>query len=664
MQQHSRDSSKLEQRWPRARGLLRRIREIKTNLMASNRTYRWAWLIPALLVSAWLGARGLNADAIWYDEWASLYMAGSPPYGPASPFEILARSSAQPWQPPVYYLLLALWGSLAGWDVYALRALSLLAGLLAVAWTYRLGYDLARHGQSGRSEVDPALVGIGAAVALGLSAFFIHYYHELRTYSYHALFAVIAVWAYWHWLTRRRSWRADLILLAALVGLLYSHYFSLLIIGALGLHHLLLAPKTRNWWRVPALMVAAGALFLPWLHVALTAPPEASVTDPVLREAALAPNQIVERLLFAFSNGATALLIVLAAAAWRRRGARLVAFWLITAVGAASVGNLAVRVLSELRYLIGMWPLLALLVGFGTAELARKRVSPALLLIAWGGGGIWASLNAAPLMIAFHAPDSDTVNHSYAGAFRELPWRELRQTILARAQPGDALALHRPDAVWAVQGVFEYYFHDAPVRSKLLESLPGRDQDDEYLPSARQFIADAPRVWLAVDKTLPATFRLREFQRALAADYVMCEDVFDRPNMRLSLYARRPSEPVPIAFGDGIGLHLLEPLVVSADRDLTARLGWLIAPDVPPATYSAALHVVAASGELVGQTDYGVPDGGFVCAASVISLRELPPGRYTLLAAVYDWRTGERLPGLSAAGEAGDRLRIGEFDLR
>lgn len=632
--------------------------------MASNHKYRWAWLIPALLVSAWLGARGLNADAIWYDEWASLYMAGSPPYGPASPYEILARSSTQPWQPPAYYLLLALWGSLAGWDVYTLRALSLLAGLLAVAWTYRLGYDLARGSQPGRGAVDPALVGIGAAVALGLSAFFIHYYHELRTYSYHALLAVIAVWAYWHWLARRRSWRADLVVLAALAGLLYSHYFSLLIIGALGLYHVLFAPKTRDWWRVPALMVAAGALFLPWFSVALTAPPEASVADPVLREAALAPNQIVERLLFAFSNGGGVLLIVLAAAAWRNRGARTVAFWLTTAVGAAIVGNLAVRVLSELRYLIGVWPLLALLVGFGTAELARRRVSPALLLVAWGGVGVWASLNAAPLMIAFHAPDSDTVNHSYAGAFRELPWRELRRTILARAQPGDALAFHRPDAVWAVQGIFEYYFHDAPVRSTLLESLPGRDQDDEYLPGAQQFIAEAPRVWLAVDKTLPATFRLREFQRALAADYVVCEDVFDRPNMRLSLYARRPSTPPPITFGDGIGLYPLEPLAVSADRDLTVRLGWLVAPDVPPATYSAALHVVAQSGELVSQTDYGVPASGFACVASAVSLRELPPGRYTLLAAVYDWRSGERLPGLSAAGEAGDRLRIGKFDLR
>lgn len=40
----------------------------------------WLGMIAVLLLVMWLGARKLNADGIWYDEWWSLYIAGAEPF--------------------------------------------------------------------------------------------------------------------------------------------------------------------------------------------------------------------------------------------------------------------------------------------------------------------------------------------------------------------------------------------------------------------------------------------------------------------------------------------------------------------------------------------------------------------------------------------------------
>ncbi|MBZ0286104.1 MAG: hypothetical protein K8I30_00710, partial [Anaerolineae bacterium] len=93
-------------------------------------------MIALLLAVMALGARGLGQDALWLDEYWSLAHAGG--LESLSPVEVWGRIAASdPWQTPGYYLLLNLWGGRVGWSAFAGRALSLLAGMLAVAWVYR-----------------------------------------------------------------------------------------------------------------------------------------------------------------------------------------------------------------------------------------------------------------------------------------------------------------------------------------------------------------------------------------------------------------------------------------------------------------------------------------------------------------------------------------------
>src|SRR5215216_3120094 len=103
----------------------------------------WWWLIPLMLLVFWLGARGLNADPIWSDEYYSIYSAGLGPFGPLTPAGIWERIAGyDPWHTPGFFTLLNLWGRLVGGNPPALRALAMLLALLALAWTYRLGRDV------------------------------------------------------------------------------------------------------------------------------------------------------------------------------------------------------------------------------------------------------------------------------------------------------------------------------------------------------------------------------------------------------------------------------------------------------------------------------------------------------------------------------------------
>ena len=98
--------------------------------------------------------------------------------------------------PPLYYWLLHLWIRLTGSSEFAIRSLSVFAGLVTAALVWSLTLRL-----SGRK--------IAAALALlliTLSPFHIHWSQETRMYALAAMFAALAAYACW------RGWTGLLIL--------------------------------------------------------------------------------------------------------------------------------------------------------------------------------------------------------------------------------------------------------------------------------------------------------------------------------------------------------------------------------------------------------------------------------------------------------------------
>jgi hypothetical protein len=83
------------------------------------------------------------------------------------------------------------------------------------------------------------------------------------------------------------------------------------------------------------------------------------------------------------------------------------------------------------------------------------------------------------------------------------------------------------------------------------------------------------------------------------------------------------------------------------------------ADNVVQGVYSVGVHLVDSAGQLVSQSDSGLPDDrSFGCMGVTLPLENLAAGEYTLQVIIYDWQTGERL----AAGD-GDFVELARIEL-
>jgi hypothetical protein len=610
----------------------------------------WLWLIPLLLLATGLAARMLGADAIWYDEYRSLFYAGGvPQYGPISLPEVWKRVAEYGGsaQAPGYFMLLNLWGNyLVGWSEFAIRGLSLLFGLLAIAWTYRLGRDAIS-----------AKAGLYGAAVLSVSAFLIHYMHELRVYTLFACMTAFVTWVYWRIITAKRE--PSLVIQAALIlGIfvsLYAHYLTGLTFAVIGLYHLLFVRKNARWWRVVILMAVGGALFLPWVSVLINGLD--SKARPGLYTGTL---QVIQNVAASLANDNLPLLIVALVIALlaKGRGARLLQF---LAVGVFIAGLLSNRWLKvgDTRYYIALWPLVALVIGAGLAQVQQRRLG-LLLVGGWMTMGLVTTLTN-PQFIGRYAGVGLTSSI--------FPWHSAAGEISQYTQDGDLLAFTMPDPVAGYQQweIADHYLFDLELRQEVEHTIVARDEGIEKSLERAQ---DTPlRLWSVSMLDTPTL--LPDFENALAPNFQKCDCQLSTDMLQIDLFARTPiccppvDETFAIArFGEGVRLTGMQLIPETVKDRLDILLGWAIGDDVPPYTYSVALHVIDADGNLAAQGDYGLPEQPFACVPTTIDLSAVPAGDYQLLAIVYAWESGARLPGVMVeSGEQGEAVKLGEFEV-
>ncbi len=652
------------------------------------------WVILLLLSVAWLGIIGLDHDAMWYDEIYSYIYAGGEQYGPIGAGDVLTRVVEQlqhEKNPPGYYLMLHYWLGAVGSSAVAGRMLSLLFGVLSVAMTYRLGRDYAAWA----GIQSAALVGLGAAVAVGASAYYLYYLHELRVYTLIVLCAAFEVWAYLKLVQRQNTRfnhrdtesteeyrgiqkrftteaqrytessskavpeffsvdaekRSDWGLQAAFVVVtgasLYLHYQLMFVFGVIGLYHLVTVRMTRQWWRVAVLIGAAGVLFLPWVWTVYTFS-EGSTVNAVV---GMATAKVIPALLLTFSNNSVALLGLVAVFAVYKHARQYKAILLLVAFGVVGVlaANMVYPFINQIRYIMFLWPLLAVVVGLGVERLSRVGIAPVVVLGIWMAAGLWT------------VAANDFSGYLYG----IIPsWREFRTTLEQQAQVGDVVAYHAGNYDWIRSLELDHYMYGLPLTHQMMEYIDGKPENDDYYNHARAFVADKVNVWVALSHVDPPNFRLEAFQRALVDEgFVDCYTALDDESVTLSLATRLPEDAhdMPLQFGDGIFMQLVEP--VRSDRlgQVTVVIGSAKAEDVPDDQYSVAVHVVDTAGNLVAQADYGLPNAERACIKTGLNV---PAGAYTLRVAVYNWQTGERVLGVDPlTGEEADRLVAASFDV-
>lgn len=216
----------------------------------------YAWVIPAILIVSALSFHQMDRITPSRDEFDSLIFAngiGLSPHSPAQTVHTILTYA--PDHTPGYFLMLNIWGRITSFDVAIARLLTIFAGLITLAISYRLGNDFVG-----------APAGLIALAIVASNAFFNHYYAHIRMYPMSTLASGIILWIYLRIMYQCRRVRAGdyLALFAAVFVLCNLHFFNSVFLAVLGVFHLLLAPKNRRWALVSFAVIVAVLLFIPY----------------------------------------------------------------------------------------------------------------------------------------------------------------------------------------------------------------------------------------------------------------------------------------------------------------------------------------------------------------------------------------------------------------
>ncbi len=620
----------------------------------------WVALVAVLLLAFSLRVFRLEAQSFWNDEGNSARIA-------ERPLELIWEGAAGDIHPPGYYLLLHGWRSLVGSTEFALRYLSVAAGLLTVALTYALGRRLF-----------DAPVGLAAAFLSALSPLAIYYAQEARMYGLLGLLSAASTCL----LLRFTSPQAEFRSLAAYILLgaagLYTQYafpFVLLVHQAIfGLWWLTTARRTGYRWRWLAVWVGAQVailtLYLPWLPAALR-----SVTGWSSAGRAYELGSAIAHVLHVLCVGITlpeasptAVILVL--------GWILLMQWVLRSRGGVSswfnLVSVALYLLLPiilifafdlykpewLKFLVVVLPPFHLLAAWGIVSLIGLT-SPSSRVIR---GLVCAALFI--LLAALFLPS--LYNLYFAPAYARDDYRQITTDLSAAVRPGDAIILNAPNQ-WEV---FTYYYPDRDVYPAPYRPDPG-DVEAFLTPLLDRYERLFVLYWGDAESD---PRRLIETRMAAWA-YKAGDRWYGR--VRLSTYGvgprpEHPSARLDARFGEAIQL---------AGYALPDRAEPWVPGDVLPVTlfwraespiaerYKATVQLLDGGGQLVAQQDTEPRDGLLPTdtwsAGQAVTDRYgvalppgLPPGRYTLVVALYHVATGERLLVTLDGEPVGDYLVV------
>ncbi len=606
----------------------------------------WAIVVALMLALTALAAPYLG-DAIWYDENRTLFYAGAPVYDDVSNAEAVQRIADNRWQAPIYFLLLRAWGAGVGWEVFTLRVPSLYFGLLTVAGTYHIVKRFFN-----------VQVAFYAVFTMSVSAFYVNFLHEMRTYTLLMALVVVMVWAY-AWITSGRGplWAGYTLFTLAVAGLVYVHYYNVFPVAGLGLFHLFGRFRKPRYWQTLACFAMAGVLFLPWAQVLLGGLDMATDDQRIVRNMTF--SQAVNNVGYFFGNGNRAFVFFLALLAVpfirSQNQTRFTWVWLLASFGVAFAATRVFPMLTETRYLLFLWMPLAVLVALGIDRLKGIGVPPAVILL------LWAVLAARMIT----NPDERTLIHPWYTP----PLDKLVLEMEGRTREGDHVLFHLPPNIRRTldQTILDLYLRELPLtRTRFIPDL-NATTDIWYANRVIDAAEGADRVWITYETPIrnwrvgPVTEETLPQQ-----GFALCGLVEETPQVHMTVMARQPDGDGDAVFrttdGHPIDIYLLHEPTVQSDRTVELNLGWYVDREVPPGLHSLAVHIENEAGEIVAQLDDGLTDGNFACRYDSFSLAGAESGAYTVKATVYQWQNGERLAPEPATPDS--RQTLATFFLR
>lgn len=586
---------------------------------------------------------------------------------PSLPQIVAATLALQEPHPVASYVLQHIWLALAGDSEVALRFLSVCFGVAAVALIYRLGRQLGLG-------LRPSAL---AAALLAVSPYAIWHSQDARMYSMSLALTLAAAIAWLHAFQRPR-WPAWTAAVALSWLALQVHYFAVFVLLALNLAVLSLvllraAPRKAAWQWLASQLVLALA-YLPWLWLAwdtLTgyrgngdSPGFAAMLQRALAVFAAGESAPAEwRTGLALVGGALVVLGVvrLAQAGSPARPALLLLSFYLAAPLAATWLSAVQRPIFDERYLVAAAPpfyLLAAAAVFGYGRPAAQPTNPPPAR----AGRLAGLLGAALLVLLLAGVQGSLARHySDPAASKTRGWRDLAAALegYSAGWPADQvrLAQNFPDpTLW--------YYYDGPV-SHLVLPPAAHEEAGARRETAALAAQGVRRVIIPLqpdagwdDAGIAQQALGQRYDLALETSAgVWPVQVYQRPPEALS--------PLDIQFSNGLRLAaaaLVEPPTLPGDV-LMVYLRWDGAGAALHGAEKLTLQLLDENGRVAAQHDraFGAADlAGSARPTSVSLPEDLPPGRYRLIAALYnpDLAGAPRL--LTTAGA--DHVELGSID--
>lgn len=410
---------------------------------------RFLLLLLILGAFAWR-VDGLTNQSLWRDEVDAIYFALRNLPDTLAMFGAMAQNGA------LYFLALRGWFYLAGATEFALRYVSVLAGVAAIPLTWQVARRLLAVGNE---EAAPfgmkAVTPLVAALLLAANPYQLWYGQEGKMYT---LMTALTLLAHWCWLTgiSRGGWRIWLVYLCTVSLCLYIHLLSIILIPLHLLWFLIAWPHSQRQWRSYGLALAGLTLpYLPfvwWQWAMLTSaqkltgfnftPLSEMVYTLLLNHSyGLLPPPPIFRLLPIFFLGAVGLLLGAGTMAekakmadlpqvhatgclnpWRRYF--LLISWLLLPIATIYALSLRQPVYTD-RYIIWIAPAAMILLALGVQTLYQnsgRLATPLIGILLLYTLGLW-------LQMGWRQKD-ETIKYDLRGAIHYVAARRQPETLL------------------------------------------------------------------------------------------------------------------------------------------------------------------------------------------------------------------------------------------
>lgn len=212
-------------------------------------------LLLILAVGTALRLFRLSYQSLWYDELHSMI-----PTNPANTLAALIEYCKTD-QPPAYFIMLHYWFKLFPYNEFYGRLFSVLIGVLGLVTMYALG-----------REVGGRKAGLAACFFTAINWFHILYSQEVRFYGLLFLFTILSYLFFIRAYRRERA--VDFIgYTLASIGLIYTHYYAMVVLLTQLITFGWMIYSGRRSWRFIGMALASGVAvlgaFIPWMPVVL-----------------------------------------------------------------------------------------------------------------------------------------------------------------------------------------------------------------------------------------------------------------------------------------------------------------------------------------------------------------------------------------------------------